>query len=104
MAGIDKLHKIYSSTFEPLVWARSVGLEILNELDTVKAAIMMVAGGEPGRSNAPDQERKAAGIYESGWATIAAGARGLATGMDSAHILRERVTGMVKAGVRDLLK
>ena len=44
MGAIDKLHKVYSTTFEPLVWARSVGVEVLNELDSVKAALMMTAG------------------------------------------------------------
>jgi ubiquinone biosynthesis monooxygenase Coq6 len=44
MSAVDKLHKLYSSTFQPLVWARSVGLEVLNELDSVKAAIMTTAG------------------------------------------------------------
>ena len=46
MGAIDKLHKIYSTTFEPLVWARSVGVEVLNELDSVKAALMMTAGAQ----------------------------------------------------------
>lgn len=44
MSMVDKLHKLYSTTFEPVVWARSVGVEVLNELDTLKAAIMMSAG------------------------------------------------------------
>ena len=46
MGAIDKLHKIYSTTFEPLVWARSIGVEVLNELDSVKAALMMTAGAQ----------------------------------------------------------
>lgn len=29
---------------EAIVWARSGGVEVLNELDLVKAAIMMTAG------------------------------------------------------------
>jgi ubiquinone biosynthesis monooxygenase Coq6 len=45
MSAVDKLHKIYSSNLDPIVWARSVGLEVLNELDSVKAALMMDAGG-----------------------------------------------------------
>jgi len=46
MGAIDKLHKLYSTTFGPLVWARSVGAEVLNELDSVKAALMITAGAQ----------------------------------------------------------
>lgn len=48
MSAIDKLHKLYSNEIEPIVWARSVGIEVLNELDSVKAAIMTVAGAQTG--------------------------------------------------------
>lgn len=47
MSAVDKLHKLYSSTASPIVWARSTGLEILNEIDTLKAALMLSAGAEP---------------------------------------------------------
>ena len=47
MSAIDKLHKVYTTELEPIVWARSVGVEVLNELDSVKAAIMMSAGANP---------------------------------------------------------
>ncbi|KAJ7623287.1 ubiquinone biosynthesis hydrox [Roridomyces roridus] len=46
MSVMDKLHKLYSTSFEPVVWARSVGLEVLNELDSVKTALMMEASGK----------------------------------------------------------
>ncbi|KAG8988991.1 putative ubiquinone biosynthesis monooxygenase [Tulasnella sp. JGI-2019a] len=46
ISATDKLHKLYSFTWPPLVWARSVGLEVVNELDTVKAALMMNAGSK----------------------------------------------------------
>lgn len=77
MSAVDKLHKLYSSTCEPIVWARSVGLEVLNELDTVKAALMMDAGG--GRSTG------------SGWNLLAWGVEGVATGLSAARMLRERI-------------
>jgi len=44
MGAIDKLHKIYTTTSGPVVWARTVGLEVVNELDSVKAALMLAAG------------------------------------------------------------
>ncbi|KAJ7504471.1 ubiquinone biosynthesis hydrox [Mycena galericulata] len=46
MSVMDKLHKLYSTSFEPVVWARSTGLEVLNEFDSVKAALMMEASGK----------------------------------------------------------
>ncbi|KAF7309734.1 Ubiquinone biosynthesis monooxygenase COQ6, mitochondrial [Mycena indigotica] len=46
MSAMDKLHKLYSTSFSPVVWARSVGLEVVNELDSVKAAIMMEGSGK----------------------------------------------------------
>ncbi|KAF8265087.1 hypothetical protein EI94DRAFT_1736773 [Lactarius quietus] len=45
MAVVDKLHKLYASTAPPVVWARSTGLEVLNELDALKAGIVGAAGG-----------------------------------------------------------
>lgn len=80
MSAVDKLHKLYSSTLEPIVWARSVGLEVLNELDSVKAAIMMDAGG--GR------------FARSGWKwnLLARGVEGLATGLSAVKMLRERIS------------
>ena len=42
----DKLHKLYSFEAPPIVWARTVGLEVLNELDTIKAALVLAAGSE----------------------------------------------------------
>lgn len=44
LSATDKLHKLYSSTAPPIVWARTVGLEIVNEFDTLKAALMLTAG------------------------------------------------------------
>ncbi|TFK29762.1 COQ6 monooxygenase [Coprinopsis marcescibilis] len=46
MAAVDKLHKLYTIDLEPVVWARSAGLEVVNELDSLKAALMMSAGAE----------------------------------------------------------
>lgn len=51
MSAVDKLHKIYSTDMQPIVWARSVGVEVLNELDSVKAGIMMTAGAKSSKSS-----------------------------------------------------
>ena len=34
MSTVDKLRKLCSSIVPPVVWARSTGVEVLNELDT----------------------------------------------------------------------
>lgn len=79
MSAVDKLHKLYSSTLQPIVLARSVGLEVLNELDSVKAALMMDVGG--GRSTG------------SGWESnlLAQGVEGLASGLSAVRMLRESI-------------
>lgn len=48
MNVIDKLHKLYAQEAAPIVWARSTGVEILNELPKVKAAMMGTAGSKAG--------------------------------------------------------
>jgi ubiquinone biosynthesis monooxygenase Coq6 len=50
LLATDNLHKLYGTTASPVVWARSTGLEIINELSTIKGALMGVAGASPGRT------------------------------------------------------
>jgi ubiquinone biosynthesis monooxygenase Coq6 len=40
------MDKLYASTAPPIVWARSTGLEVLNELDTFNAGILGAASGQ----------------------------------------------------------
>jgi ubiquinone biosynthesis monooxygenase Coq6 len=44
LSATDHLNSIFSTTSRPLVWARSNGLEVINELDWVKERIMRQAG------------------------------------------------------------
>jgi ubiquinone biosynthesis monooxygenase Coq6 len=53
MSVLDKLHKLYASTAPPVVWARSTGLEVLNELDALKAGIIGAAGGQSSARGGP---------------------------------------------------
>ena len=85
MSVVDKLHKLYSSTLEPVVWARSVGLEVLNELDSVKTAIMMDAGAY---SSHTKLTRRA-----MGWDVAAKGVEGLVSGA-SAKVFGQGVVGL----------
>ena len=91
MAAVDKLHKLFSLTSEPIVWARSVGLEVLNELDAVKAAIMMSAGSSSTFTR--DPASMAASSIESLTRTIG-----------TAQTVLENALPMVKAGIHELLQ
>ncbi|KAF5383600.1 hypothetical protein D9615_003491 [Tricholomella constricta] len=94
MGAIDKLHKLYTTTFEPVVWARSVGVEVLNEFDSVKAALMMMAGA---RDHKVDKTA-------AGWNLAAKGVEGLAASVGAAKLLGGGIGGMMGAGLQGLLK
>ncbi|KAG0146761.1 hypothetical protein CROQUDRAFT_656925 [Cronartium quercuum f. sp. fusiforme G11] len=49
MATVDKLHKLYSLKASPIVWARSIGVEVLNEIPSLKNLMMGNAGGNTGQ-------------------------------------------------------
>ncbi|KAJ7180586.1 hypothetical protein C8R46DRAFT_886560 [Mycena filopes] len=87
MSVMDKLHKLYSTSFEPVVWARSVGLEIVNEFDSVKAALMMEASGK--------------GLGEgSVWDLAAKGSQGFAAAVNAAQIIRTSASGLVVGAIQ----
>lgn len=46
LSAVDKLKKLYGTRNGPIVWARSVGLETINELDGLKRMFMGVAGAD----------------------------------------------------------
>jgi len=79
-----------------VVWARSVGLEVLNEFDSIKAAIMMDAGASSGRRNT------AGGIM--GWDMAAEGFEGLVRCATTAKIVGQGIAGMAGAALRNLLR
>lgn len=51
MNVIDKLHKLYAQEAKPIVWARSTGVEILNQLPTLKGIMMGGAGAKTDKSS-----------------------------------------------------
>lgn len=102
MSAIDKLHKLYASTAEPVVWARSVGLEVLNELDAVKAGIMADAGA---RVNVTTKTRNGgAARAGGGWEVAARGVEGLVAGAGGAKLVGQALAGMVLGGVQSYLR
>ncbi|THH28834.1 hypothetical protein EUX98_g5352 [Antrodiella citrinella] len=94
LAAVDKLHKLYSTTADPVVWARSVGLEVLNELDTLKAAFMVSAGSHQVKST-PGQ---------LGVGIAAQGLEALARGINDAKNAGELVSGVLQSGLRQLFR
>lgn len=98
MSGMDKLHKLYASTFEPVVWARSVGLEVINEFDSLKAAIIMAAGGYP-RPHSNDGNSSFVP-----WNLLAKGVEGIAAGVSARNVIQSGLSGMVSSGLQGLLK
>ncbi|KAG9019215.1 putative ubiquinone biosynthesis monooxygenase [Tulasnella sp. 427] len=79
LSATDKLHKLYGTTFPPVVWARSVGLEVINELDSVKSALMMSAGSDvPSTAGRADEA-------SSLWDVAAAGVEGVSKAVHSAE-------------------
>lgn len=55
MNVIDKLHKLYAQEAGPIVWARSAGVEVLNELPFLKGAMMGGAGAKGGNRSSTHQ-------------------------------------------------
>ncbi|OSD05256.1 ubiquinone biosynthesis hydrox [Trametes coccinea BRFM310] len=96
MAACDKLHKLYGATAAPLVWARSVGVEVLNELDAVKAAMMLAAGSRPPRAR-PSGPQLGADVAAKGLETLARGVSGV-------RGLAEGVANVAGAGLQRLLQ
>lgn len=95
MAAIDKLHKIYSTTYEPFVWARTVGVEVLNELDSVKAAVMLAAGARQGKP-----ERSSA----TAWNLAAQAVETLVATSNTAKMAGRGLAGMLGASLSNLAK
>jgi ubiquinone biosynthesis monooxygenase Coq6 len=96
MSAVDKLHRLYGTSVgnsAPVVWARSVGLEVVNELDTVKKAFMMSAGAK---------SRVQTSSGSPVWSAVAGGiqaANDLATG---AKMVGGVLRSMVGAGLQEV--
>lgn len=92
LSATDKLHKLYSSTLPPVVWARSVGLEVVNELDTLKAALMMSAGSSSTQSNT-----------SAPWTFAAKGVEVVADTLDITRLVGRTVGDVASTSLRRLL-
>ena len=81
-------------TLPPVVWARSTGLEVINELDTVKAALMITAGGGWGN---PQINRRA-----WGWGVVGEGLGKLSSAGDAVKVAGNGLVGIVGLGLQQL--
>lgn len=50
LSATDKLHKLFSREEGPIVWARSTGMEVINEWSGLKNLFMAQAGAKEGQS------------------------------------------------------
>ena len=91
LTAVDKLHKLYSTTLPPVVWARSVGLEVINELDTIKAALMITAGGG-----------SHAGGSARGWEFAAKSLEDFSSAADAANVVGSGLVNAVGIGLQQL--
>ncbi|MBW0466900.1 hypothetical protein O181_006615 [Austropuccinia psidii MF-1] len=92
MSTVDKLNKLYSLDASPVVWARSVGVEVLNEIPSLKALMMGKAGG-----NGPGGPQK---IGETGfWSTVA----NVYEASEKAKILVEGLASIAMGALRSTL-
>ena len=94
LSACDKLHKLYAATAGPVVWARTVGLEVLNELDTLKAALVLAAGSE----------RRKGRAGEVGWEFAAQSVESLARNVDTIRTVGGVLTGMLGSGLKYALQ
>ncbi|KAL5537174.1 COQ6 [Sanghuangporus sanghuang] len=97
LSVVDKLHKLYGSTLPPVVWARSVGLEVVNELDVLKAAIMISAG-----SNLGSLKERVGRQGVSPWSVAATGVEIAGGLVDAVNLVGRTFQGTVSAGLRSV--
>lgn len=95
MSAVDKLHKLYGTDDETVVWARSIGVEVLNELDSIKAAMMMFAGAEGSISG---------DARSTAWNCAGNAVEAMAGTVKTAGILRDVISGALGTAVSNLAK
>lgn len=99
MSACDKLHKLYSTSFGPLVQLRSVGLEVLNELDSIKSAIMMSAGSVS-RTDRPLSYNS--DVRSAFFDLAAKGVENIGAAAHVAHVVRSGLAGLAVNALQNL--
>ncbi|KAG7093599.1 hypothetical protein E1B28_007265 [Marasmius oreades] len=102
MTACDKLHKLYSFTAEPIVWARSMGLEVVNEFDSVKAALMMTAGSNPRMHRSSTNIN--GGVSRTVFDVAAAGLQKVDAANSAVRAIRSGILGFAAGGLQAIAK
>ncbi|KAG8860395.1 putative ubiquinone biosynthesis monooxygenase [Serendipita sp. 411] len=101
LSSTDKLWKLYGTAMGPVVWARSVGLEVTNEWTALKDAFMHFAGGSndgaymqrmTNKNEVKLSQRDYPGISLPGVEILAAALEGISGVMDGARTLISATT------------
>ncbi|KAK7466404.1 putative ubiquinone biosynthesis monooxygenase [Stygiomarasmius scandens] len=104
MSACDKLHKLYSTSFGPVVSLRSMGLEVLNEFDSIKAAFMVTAGSSSRVRVGNDNERLHGDFGTIAFNLAAKGVQGLTATAGVVQAIRGGLTGLAVNGLQSLAK
>ncbi|KAK4049561.1 putative ubiquinone biosynthesis monooxygenase [Microbotryomycetes sp. JL201] len=95
LSTCDHLASLYSSTARPFVWARSTGLEIVNELDGLKRVLMGGAGAGVGVKYTKDGRELNPGL----WGVVGSGVDSVRNGLKFV----KSVGGLIGMQVKDRL-
>ncbi|KAF8329487.1 uncharacterized protein EI90DRAFT_2923930 [Cantharellus anzutake] len=95
LSATDKLHKIYSMTNTPSVWARSVGVEVLNELHSVKGTMMSFAGADDSENVNPSTGK---------WNAVATGVEAVGTAEKAAKAVALGLGNVARSAFESVLR
>ncbi|GAA6059892.1 hypothetical protein JCM10212_005275 [Sporobolomyces blumeae] len=96
LSACDHLHSLYAATNGPVVWARSTGLELVNEVSSVKHLLMGTAGGGQGTPGAKTKTTGSGAGAGGPWGLVASGIEGLTKAKEVVGFAASMVGGMVK--------
>ena len=96
LSACDHLASLYARTDRPSVWARSTGLEVLNELEPLKRLVMGQAGGSDAAGGAAGRGggRKAS-LGAGAWGALASVLEGAGKARDMVGAVGGAVVGQV---------
>ena len=89
ISATDKLQKLYGTRLRPIVWARSVGLEVVNEWTGLKGGLMGVAGGRG------ETSRKSRGDGGLVWNAAGSGVEAISAVFDTGRTLAGVVGNLI---------
>jgi hypothetical protein len=94
LSTTDKLHHVFGTRIPVINWARSIGMDVINELSPVKKALMERAGAQSGAALASKSWYETGADAMDGWKTV----KGLAS------IAKSGAGQLIRNGARQLLE